>query len=431
VVQYALAQLFISWGLTPQALIGHSLGEYVAACLAGVFSLEDALALVAERGRLMQQLDEGAMLSVALSEHELRRRLGPELDLAAVNSPTLCVAAGPPAAIAALEQRLAAEGVSTRRLKSTRAFHSAMMEPVMAAFEARVAQVRLQAPRLPMISNVSGSWLTAGEASDPSYWAQQLRAAVQFAAGLAAVLEDGAAVLLDLGPGRGLSTLVRQQSRASGRAVVRALRGADETADDLRLARTALGQLWLAGARISWTRPQSTARRLALPTYPFERQRYWIAPPARAADTADSQAATILAAAPDDEPIEHTSSPVLHRRPDLKTGYVAPRNEIEQIVADVWQEILGIDKIGVYDDFFDLRGHSLLATQVIGRLRDTLEIDVPLSALFDTPTVAGVAQAIADAQAHQEDSEKEELLRLLELLSDEQIDAEIDKRIAA
>ncbi len=281
VVSYALAQLWMSRGVRPQALLGHSLGEYVAACLAGVFSLEDALLLVAERGRLMQSLPQGAMLSIALDQAELAPFLTAELSLAAVNGPERCTVAGPPPAIAALEARLSAREVNCRRLPTERAFHSPMVEAVLPAFRAVLARVRLQAPQLPVVSNMSGTWLTEEQATDPAYWARQMRAPVQFGAGLATLAQAPGRVLLEVGPGTTLSSLARQQL---GQLPIIASLGhrEDTRADDLLLA-TALGRLWLAGVEVAWeaTEGAGLRQRVALPTYPFERRRFWIEPGAR------------------------------------------------------------------------------------------------------------------------------------------------------
>ncbi len=279
VVEYALAQLWMSWGLRPSALIGHSIGEYVAACLAGVFALEDALALVAARGKLMQDLPAGAMLAVTLPEAELRPLLSPGLDLAAVNGPQQCVVAGPEAAIAAFHEELSARDVECRRLSTSHAFHSAMMDPILAAFTARVAAVPRYVPQIPMISNVSGSWLSGEDVLDPSYWARHLRQPVLFAAGVRELLRVPERILLEVGPGRALSSFVRQQlDSAAPTTVLASLRHLRKGEPDTVFLLGVLGKLWLAGATVDWQAfaAGQSRRRVPLPTYPFERQRYWI-----------------------------------------------------------------------------------------------------------------------------------------------------------
>ena len=216
VVEFALARVWMSWGVKPRAMIGHSIGEYVAACLAGVLTLEDALALVALRGKLMQSLPEGAMLSVALSEDELRGLLSPQLSLAVINGPSLSVASGPAEAIAELQDRLAGMNVACRRLVTSHAFHSRMMEPVLEEFRTQVARVKLNEPSIPYLSNLTGTWVQASEVTEPGYWARHLRQTVRFAAGARELLGDGNganSVLLEVGPGRTLSSLVTGLAR--------------------------------------------------------------------------------------------------------------------------------------------------------------------------------------------------------------------------
>ncbi|HEY0733778.1 MAG TPA: SDR family NAD(P)-dependent oxidoreductase, partial [Herpetosiphonaceae bacterium] len=278
VIEYALAELWNSWGLTPRALIGHSIGEYVAATLAGVFTLEDALKLVAIRGRLMQELPAGAMLSVSLPESEVRPLLKGELSLAASNGPLLSVVSGPLEAIAALEQHLATQNISYRHLHTSHAFHSAMMDPIIAAFTDEVRRVRLSTPALPFISNVSGAWITPEQATDPSYWAQHLRQPVRFAEGLRELFKTGDHVLLEVGPGRTLSTLARQTLGTDPeRIVLQSLRHPQDQQSDIAFILTTLGKLWLGGLNIDWSGFYARERRLRvpLPTYSFERQRYW------------------------------------------------------------------------------------------------------------------------------------------------------------
>ena len=279
VVEYALAQLWMSWGVAPQAMIGHSIGEYVAACLAGVFSTEDALSLVAARGALMQEMPAGAMLATQLSEEEVRPLLGPGLSVAAVNAPLLTVVAGPAEAIEELQERLTRQESEGRLLRTSHAFHSEMMEPVLTRFAERVEAVKRHAPRLPFVSNVTGTWITDEQATDPQYWARHLRQTVRFADGASALLQKPGTVFLEVGPGQTLGTLLKQQpGKETPRAVVSTLRQPRGGHSDSTSVLEALGQLWLAGARVDWESfyAAERRRRIPLPTYPFERQRYWL-----------------------------------------------------------------------------------------------------------------------------------------------------------
>ena len=220
VIEYAMAKLWMAWGVHPQAMIGHSIGEYVAACLAGVLSLEDALMLVATRGRLVQQLPSGAMLAVALPEKEMHPLLGTKLSLAAINGPSLCVVSGPLDAVAQLEHQLTKQGVSCLRLHTSHAFHSAMMEPILEPFTGQVNTVPLKAPQIPYVSNVTGTWITPAEAMSPSYWVKHLRHTVRFAKGLHELLQEPERILLEVGPGRTLSTFARQHPDKAPEQVV-------------------------------------------------------------------------------------------------------------------------------------------------------------------------------------------------------------------
>ncbi len=201
-VEYALARLWMAWGIHPQAMIGHSIGEYTAACIAGVFSLEDALFLVAERGLMMQKMQPGSMIAVPISETEARNLISEfqGVSLSAVNSPSLCVLSGSAEAINALTNHLTEQGKEYRRLHTSHAFHSDMMTPVMTPFTALVRQVRLNQPEIPYISNVTGDWITPEQATDPEYWTTHLRRTVRFSDGIRELLKRSPQVLLEAGP---------------------------------------------------------------------------------------------------------------------------------------------------------------------------------------------------------------------------------------
>jgi acyl transferase domain-containing protein len=279
VVEYALARMLMSWGVEPQAMTGHSIGEYVAACLAGVFSLEDALQLVAARGRLMQQLPAGSMLAVSLSAKAVEPLLGGEVSLAASNSPKLCVVSGPDAAIEELQTRLTEQGAGYRRLHTSHAFHSAMMEPILEPFIREVKSVKLNSPARPYISNVTGTWITAAEATDPNYWAKHLRHTVRFTEAAAELLNEPGRVFLEVGPGQTLSTLVRQSAgKNKNLTILQTLPAPQETQPASAVMMNTLGRLWLAGVEINWNGfyEHEKRSRVPLPTYPFERQRFWV-----------------------------------------------------------------------------------------------------------------------------------------------------------
>ncbi|MFG2247612.1 SDR family NAD(P)-dependent oxidoreductase [Spirillospora sp. NPDC048823] len=275
-VEYALARLWLSWGLEPAAMIGHSIGEYAAATVAGVFDLPGALRLVAARGALMQEMPPGAMLAVPLDEEEVRTRLPADLAVATVNAPGTCVVAGPAEAVDAFASELAAEGVAGTPLRTSHAFHSPMMEPILGRFRQLVEETPRSAPRMPFVSNVSGTWITAEEATDPSYWARHLREAVRFGAGVETLLNEGEWLFVECGPGRQLSSLVRMQLGRDAARPAPSLPGPRDKGSDLHTLYAAAGALWTRG--IDLTGPAAEGRRVSLPGYPWERKRAWIEP---------------------------------------------------------------------------------------------------------------------------------------------------------
>jgi acyl transferase domain-containing protein len=278
-VEFALATLWKSWGIKPAALIGHSIGEYVAACLAGVFTLEDALALVAQRGQLMQGMPRGTMLAVQLPEGDLRKILPATLSLAAVNGPSHCVVSGPAPEVEAFLATLTASGKTGVVLHTSHAFHSAMMDPILESFAAQVSRVRRSRPNLPFVSNLTGTWITDDEAVDPHYWARHLRHTVRFGDGIRELLKKQNSILLEVGPGTTLGSLAKlQPGSASGPAIVSSLRHLRDQSPDLACLLSALGRLWLHGVPVDWSGfyAQEKRRRVSLPTYPFERERYWV-----------------------------------------------------------------------------------------------------------------------------------------------------------
>ncbi|MCB0207970.1 MAG: acyltransferase domain-containing protein [Anaerolineae bacterium] len=278
ITEYALAKLWLAWGLQPRAMIGHSLGEYVAACLAGVFSLADALALVALRGQLFKELPAGATLSVALPEAELHPLLDSDLSIGAINTPVMCTVSGPTEAIDRLEALLAEQETAYRRLPIDGAMHSKMVEPILEPFRRFVKTLSLQPPRIPFVSNVTGDWITATEATDPEHWVKHLCQPVRFAEGLEKLLQEPEQILLEVGPGRTLATLARQHPARDRHVVLTSLRHPLEEQSDVALLLATLGKIWLAGGPIDWDGfyVDENRHRLPLPTYPFERQRYWI-----------------------------------------------------------------------------------------------------------------------------------------------------------
>jgi acyl transferase domain-containing protein/thioesterase domain-containing protein len=280
-LEYALFKLWESWGIKPAAVIGHSAGDYAAACCASVLSLADALSIASLRGRLFEMAPAGAMLSVDLAEAQLQGMMaGLELDIAAVNAPDLCVASGPVRSIQELEIRLAERGAAGRRVHIDVAAHSRLLEGILQPFREHVSRIEFHPPAIPFISNLTGEWADGLALTDPEYWVRHLRQPVRFAEGLNKLFELADAILVEAGPGQGLCALARQNSGARPRTILPSTFKAREANADLALVLTSAGALWAHGAALDWAalRGPGQPRRISIPTYAFERQRHWIEP---------------------------------------------------------------------------------------------------------------------------------------------------------
>jgi acyl transferase domain-containing protein/thioesterase domain-containing protein len=402
-IEYSLARLWLEWGLKPDGMIGHSTGEYAAACVAEVFSLEDALRLVCARGRLMQQQPGGAMTAVLLSEQDLLPLLesAGSLSVAAINGPSTCVVSGPYPAMSHLESILDGRETPYRRLHISHASHSKMMDPILEDFRREVQKATLHAPRIPYLSNITGGWIKAEEAMAPEYWVRHVRQPVRFSDGVSKLLKNPERILIEIGPGHMLGSLVAQHpEKGPGHVVLPSLpHPKNDTQGDLEILLTSLGQLWLEGVPINWRAFHGNEKRLkiSLPAYPFERQHYQLTPLAAATRPASEE----------QNGFQHSGSPLnghrgfqeqsspsasRHTRPELPVPYAEPRSQLEQAIASLWEEVLGIHGIGVHDKFMALGGHSLLAIQLVGRIRNLLGIALPVKAFYRSPTIAGVAR---------------------------------------
>jgi phthiocerol/phenolphthiocerol synthesis type-I polyketide synthase E len=393
-LEYALARLFEHCGVQPAFLIGHSLGEYVAATVAGVFELEDALTLVCERGRLIQSLPPGTMLAVRATPDEIQSRIGEGADIAAINDPRSCVLSGEAEAISAVEGRLREAGIQCQRLATSHAFHSRMLEPALERFRDLVSRTARRPPRLRIISNLTGCELDAASACDPEYWVRHMRHTVLFGKGIATLSQETNLTFVEIGPGRTLAGLTLQNTRAH--PVLAALPPGGDRSSDVAGVLTVLGELWKSGVAVLWEGwwEGTARRRVRLPTYSFDRTRYWLEPLAKQALAAPPAAAR-------DYP----------RPKDIAADYRAPCNELQTQVAAIWSELLGVHPIGMDDNFFELGGHSLLATQVLSRVRETFGVEVDMSTLFKKPTVAILADGVHAALVLKIDAMTEEEVR--------------------
>jgi acyl transferase domain-containing protein len=313
VVEYALAQLWMEWGVRPQAMMGQGVGEYVAACLADVFSVEDALFLLAERG-----------------------------------ATTLTAAA---------------------------------------------TKISLRPPTIPLVSSVTGGWITDAAATDPGYWSTQPRQAARFAEGLDCLLGASNRTFLEVGPGRTLAKLIQQHpALRRDHAILASLPCAEEERSDTEAMLNSVGRLWLQGARIDWSGfwRHEKRRRVPLPTYAFERKRHWIDPHPQFSFGKDSSPPTEKTETECDGAIGGCDSSI----PANAGEFSAPTDDVEVGVAEIWQRLLGVERVGVYDNFFALGGHSMLGAQLLAALRSAFHVEIPLPSLFEVPTVAGMAERI-------------------------------------
>ncbi|SHG99118.1 hybrid non-ribosomal peptide synthetase/type I polyketide synthase [Bradyrhizobium erythrophlei] len=394
-IEYGLAQLWMSWGIRPKAMAGHSIGEFVAACLAGVISLEDALTLVALRGRMMQGLPAGGMLSVRLSEAEVRKRLPDTLSLAAVNSPSLCVVAGALEPLGQFEHEMTEAGVACRRLVTSHAFHSGMMDPLIDPLTDALSKVQLSPPQIPYVSGVTGAWITADEATDARYWARHAREAVQFSAAIKELRKNPQAILLEVGPGNVLATLARQHGGfPADQAIVSSLSDGFSGEGDFEALMTALGALWLAGEKPDWTvlNRGGARQRVSLPTYPFQRKRYWLESIAVPAETpvaipSAGEATTKFAVAESQINQGTESVNIVPNIPSVPqpTSSADRATRVQAALVEMFAELSGID-LSTLDSattFLELGFDSLFLTQAAQALQEKFGIKVTFRQLLN------------------------------------------------
>jgi amino acid adenylation domain-containing protein len=394
VIEYALAWLWMRWGVNPSAMIGHSIGEYAAACVAGVFSLKDALRIVAIRARLMQAVPSGSMCAVNMSEEQLTPYLGNGVTLAASNSPSTCVFSGPTPAVAELARRLKQQGAGVVELHTSHAFHSSMMDPILTPFKAEVSQHPLSPPTIPFVSGITGTLITAEDAVDPAYWARQLREPVRFSAGLAAFRERKNLALLEVGPSTALASNARKQPITDWNPVIiSSLPHANEARSSLQSLLTALGKTWIAGVPVSWRAFHGDQRRrhLPLPTYPFERKRYWIEPPVHIAVSPQAEGgAQPITTSAEAHPLGGQAIQETHPAAAVPVPFPVKEATRKERIIDrlrtVMVDISGVE-FGEGDGdstFLEMGLDSLLLTQVASSLQDAFGVPIRFRQLLES-----------------------------------------------
>jgi amino acid adenylation domain-containing protein len=405
VVQYGIAKLLEKFGIRPDAVIGHSIGEYAAACLAGVMEFKDALRLVCHRGILMQAQEPGEMIAVHLPVEKILPFVNHKVSIALKNAPGLNVVSGRRKDIEDFSKEILNNIPDTRisEIKTSHAFHSYLMDPVLDPFSEVLRNVKFGECSIPFVSNLTGTWVTGDEISCAGYWLRQIREPVNFAGGIQELLRSGNSYFLEVGPGNSLAALLSRFRNENEKINVSSTsRHPGRAADDVRVFFEAAGQAWVRGVNIKWDDLYKNEKRyrVPLPSYPFERKRHWIDPKAPFSYFAECPA---MINAPgekysqDEETGNENLPDAHHLRPEMETGYVAPVTDNEKIVVKIWEDLLGISGIGIDDDFFVLGGHSLLASQVITRIREKMFVRLDLEAIFSAPTIREIMTKIEAA----------------------------------
>jgi amino acid adenylation domain-containing protein len=403
-VQYAIAKLLEEFGIKPDALIGHSIGEYAAATISGIFDFEDALKLVAWRGKLMQEQKPGAMLSVQLSYNEILPYISDKVNLSLKNAPDLNVLSGEFQDITEVYERLitAYPDIHLSRLNTSHAFHSYMMEPVLDPFKEILKTIKFGESKIPFISNITGSWAGSGDLSVAEYWSDQIRSTVNFVDGVQELLKPGNTYFIEVGPGNSLATLLSQNETAGKKINISStVRHPKNKLNDIAVFLKAVGHAWVSGVNINWSDYYINEKRfrVPLPAYPFERERHWIDPEAPFNYFTEFKGKTPVSSSDSTETdfdgvevIESAFS--FHDRPLMDNEYIAPTSEIEKAIVKIWEDLLGIKGIGLEDDFFYMGGHSLLASQVITRISEKFHVRLPFESLFNSPTINALIMKI-------------------------------------
>ncbi|BBX45812.1 phthiocerol type I polyketide synthase PpsE [Mycobacterium cookii] len=381
-VEYALAKLIESYGVRPAAMVGHSIGEYVAGTIAGVFDIETAIKVVSMRARLMHAAPRGVMVAVALGPDALAEHLTGDVDIAAINEPGGCVVAGSEESIKAFSDRLKQNGVVARRVRTSHAFHSRLMDSMIPEFTGFLSRQTLREPQIPLLSNVTGTWLAASEATNPSTWARQVRSTVRFSDEIDVLLGDPRRVLVEVGPGGTLTaSATRHPKWSTEHHAVRLMRHHAQNRDDRDAFLLALGQLWAAGVDVDWAplRGGQSGRLLTLPGYPFERQRHWIEH--RQTTWTGDAAATNGAAAASTGGAEAAQASA------------SGKSAMEATLQRIWGQCLGLPNVERNANFFELGGDSLVAISVAMNASNE-GLDLTPQDLYENQTVAALAKAL-------------------------------------
>ncbi|MGB8207956.1 MAG: condensation domain-containing protein, partial [Mycobacterium sp.] len=363
---------------------GHSIGEYVAATIAGVFDIDTAIKVVSMRARLMHTAPRGVMVAVAVSPDAIAEHLSADVDVAAVNEPGGCVVAGSEENIRQFSDRLTEQGIVARRVRTSHAFHSRLMDSMIPEFTGFLSRQTLREPQIPLLSNVTGTWLAASEATNAATWARQVRSTVRFSDEVDVLLADPNRVVVEVGPGGTLTASAMRHPRwSSGHRAVRLMRHHAQNRDDRDAFLLALGQLWSAGVEVDWAplRGGQPAQLVSLPGYPFERQRHWVDHKPSAGWATDAAPTSGVAAPPSAGAAEPAHA---------ATNGTSP---MEATLQRIWAQCLGVASVDRDANFFELGGDSLVAISVAMTAANE-GLDLTPQDLYDNQTVAALAKAL-------------------------------------
>lgn len=383
-VEYSLAKYLIKLGISPDIMIGHSIGEYVAACLSGVFTLEEALEIVYYRGKLMEKTPEGVMLSIGIDSSTLKEYLHefPGIEISAINSSSLCVVSGKEIDIAAFEKFIKEKHIYFKRLHTNHAFHSKMMEDILNEFYEILSKFDFKEPKIPFISNLSGNFINGEEIRNPKYWINHLRESVNFDAGLKKLLEENNLNLIEIGPGKVLTTFVRQHKQKNEtHNCINLIRSTQEDVSDMHYFLKGLGNLWLKGNEIKWENLYFNEKRkkVSLPTYSFEKTKFSI-------DVSDS---LIEKNDFSREPFRKTKS-----LENSEIEIIAEKTQLQNEIEHIFKEILGMNQVGLYDNFFELGGDSLKLIVLLNKIEEKLKYKFSIADLVKNSTIYQIENTI-------------------------------------
>lgn len=389
-VEYSLAKTLMDLGIKPKALIGHSLGEYSAACIAGVFALKDALRIVCRRGEMMQRCETGAMLSVRIGEEEIKGRLLDGIEMAAVNAKDMCVVAGKSQDIVRQQRVFESEEIGCEILATSHGFHSFMIEPALDELKYEIENTKLSQPQIPYVSNLTGTWIKEEQVKDVNYWIQHARKMVKFREASNCILSNiPNAIIVETGPGRTMASLISKSDNWSDKNKKVLLLYNSGREHELRQFYSGIMELWVNGVDINWNSyyKGQGMKKVSLPTYCFERDTHILRTKYQNYNSIEYKTEI-------NELYESSNVAIENNRNNISTVYEKPKGHIEINLAGFLEKLLGIKNIGRYDNFFELGGNSMLATQVISWINNQYPINITMTEFFEKSTICELADIV-------------------------------------